>query len=138
MATSQATVQSGDVVRLDYEGFTVWLNCTKRGAVKFRYNAQRDQGNFKRHQQFYFDPNVPKRCQQTSTKPYKHSGQSYDRGHLVPANHFDYSKKAIKQSNYMTNILPQAANMNRGAWLLTEEIVEWGNARNDHAIRHHP
>jgi endonuclease G len=24
----------------------------------------------------------------------------------------------------MTNILPQAANMNRGAWLLTEEIVE--------------
>ena len=24
----------------------------------------------------------------------------------------------------MTNILPQAANMNRGAWLLTEEITE--------------
>lgn len=24
----------------------------------------------------------------------------------------------------MTNILPQAANMNRGAWLLTEEIIE--------------
>jgi endonuclease G len=24
----------------------------------------------------------------------------------------------------MTNILPQAANMNRGAWLQTEEIVE--------------
>ncbi|HIG39559.1 MAG TPA: hypothetical protein EYQ14_03340, partial [Gammaproteobacteria bacterium] len=42
-------------------------------------------------------------------------GQRYDRGHLVPANHLDYSKKAIKQSNYMTNILPQAANMNRGA-----------------------
>jgi DNA/RNA endonuclease G (NUC1) len=24
----------------------------------------------------------------------------------------------------MTNILPQAANMNRGTWLLTEEIIE--------------
>jgi DNA/RNA endonuclease G (NUC1) len=46
----------------------------------------------------------------------------------------------------MTNILPQATNMNRGAWLLTEEITEcyrdidelliiggvlWGNNPND-------
>jgi len=42
----------------------------------------------------------------------------------VPANHLDYSATAIRQSNTMTNILPQAANMNRGAWLLTEEIIE--------------
>jgi endonuclease G len=47
-----------------------------------------------------------------------------DRGHLVPANHLDYSANAIKATNNMTNILPQAANMNRGAWLQTEEIVE--------------
>jgi len=39
---------SAEVMRLDYEGFTVWLDCDKRGAVKFRYNAQRDQGEFKR------------------------------------------------------------------------------------------
>ena len=31
---------------------------------------------------------------------------------------------AIRQSNYMTNVLPQASNMNRGAWLQTEEITE--------------
>jgi DNA/RNA endonuclease G (NUC1) len=104
---SQATVQTGDVRRIDYEGFTVWLDCSKRGAVKFRYNAQRDQGNFKRHERFYYDPDVPKRCQQTSTKSYKHPSQRYDRGHIVPANHLDYSMIAIKQSNYMTNILPQ-------------------------------
>ena len=42
----------------------------------------------------------------------------------MPANHLDYSKTAIKQTNYMTNILPQAAKMNRGAWLQTEEITE--------------
>ena len=36
----------------------------------------------------------------------------------------DSSTVSIKESNYMTNILPQAASMNRGAWLLTEEIVE--------------
>jgi len=34
---------------------------------------------------------------------------------LNEANHLDYSKIAIRQSNFMTNILPQAANMNRGA-----------------------
>ena len=53
----------------------------------------------------------------------------------------------------MTNILPQAANMNRGAWLLTEEIIEcyrdidellviggviWGNDKdNNYFIKSH-
>ena len=49
---------------------------------------------------------------------------NYDRGHLVPANHLDTSDEAIKATNTMTNILPQAANMNRGAWLQSEEIIE--------------
>jgi len=114
-----------DLIELNYEGFTVWLDCSKRGAVKFRYNAQRDTGNFKRSSKFYLDPNVPKECQQYSGKSYKAAnGSKYDRGHLVPANHLDYSKTAIKASNTMINILPQAANMNRGAWLMSEEVVE--------------
>ncbi len=112
---------SGKLLRLNYEGFTVWLDCEKRGAMKFQYNAQRDTGNEARASNFKFDPNVPAECQQTSTKGY---GQGYDRGHQVPANHLDYSLVAIKQSNYVTNILPQTAQMNRGAWLLTEEIIE--------------
>jgi endonuclease G len=136
------------LLKLDYEGFTLWLDCGKRGAVKFRYNAQRDSGNFKRSSRFYLDPNVPSECQQTSTKGY---GNGYDRGHLVPANHLDYSASAIKASNTMTNILPQASNMNRGAWELTEEIIEcyrdidellviggviWGNNPNDDYFIH--
>jgi len=112
------------LTRLDYEDFTVWLDCARRGAVKFQYNAQRDRGNFKRHSSFFLDPKVPKNCQQKKSSTYKAKGQKYDRGHLVPANHLDYSKSAIKATNTMTNILPQAANMNRGAWLLTEEIIE--------------
>jgi endonuclease G len=115
-----------DVLRLDYEGFTVWLDCSRRGAIKFRYNAQRDQGNEKRYSRFHLDPSVPEHCQQTSAASYKTKPPAprYDRGHLVPANHLDASKVSIRQSNYMTNILPQVASMNRGAWLLTEEIVE--------------
>ncbi|MGZ8212919.1 MAG: DNA/RNA non-specific endonuclease [Methylosarcina sp.] len=109
------------MLKLDYEGFTVWLDCAKRGAVKFQYNAQHDAGAEPRAKNFKLDQNVPKECQQTSTKGY---GNGYDRGHQVPANHLDASPIAIRQSNFVTNILPQASNMNRGAWLLTEKIIE--------------
>lgn len=114
-------VREGKLLRLNYQGFTVWLDCGRRGAVKWRYNAQRDTGKQPRDDSFRLDPSVPKECQQTSAQSY---GEGYDRGHQVPANHLDHSAVAIKQSNYMTNILPQVAAMNRGAWRLTEDIVE--------------
>ena len=115
-------VKAENILKLDYEGFTIWVDCDLRGAVMFRYNAQHDAGTEKRKKIFYLDPNVPAECQQTSTASYQLK-KGYDRGHLVPANHLDFSAGAIKQSN-MTNILPQASNMNRGAYLRTEEIVE--------------
>ena len=107
--------------QIEYEGFTLWIDCAKYGATKFSYVAKPDTGYLPRSNKFTFDPNLPTDCQQTNHKGY---GHDYDRGHLVPANHLDHSKKAVWQSNFMTNILPQAANMNRGAWLLTEEITE--------------
>jgi endonuclease G len=113
--------RSGSILKLNYPGFTVWLDCTQRGAVKFQYVAQRDNGNSKHYDKFFIDQNAPEACQQFSDKPY---GHDYDRGHQVPANHLDASEAAIKSTNTMTNILPQTKNMNRGAWLQTEEIVE--------------
>lgn len=149
-AQPASNTTTGKILELPYEGFTVWVDCEKRGAIKFRYNAQRDTGNAKRLNSFYLDPNVPSECQQTSTKPY---GKSYDRGHLVPANHLDNSDSAIKATNTMTNILPQTMQMNRGAWLQTEEIIEcyrdtnelliiggvvWGNnSSDDYFIQSH-
>ena len=139
-----------DVIQLQYEGFTIWLDCEKRGAVKFQYNAQHDNGSFPRVESFTLDSNVPVQCQQFKAQMY---GKNYDRGHLVPTNHLDYSATAIKDSNKMTNILPQAANMNRGAWLQTEEIIEcyrdidellviggviWGNnSSDDYFVKSH-
>ncbi|BBL57528.1 DNA/RNA non-specific endonuclease [Methylomonas koyamae] len=120
-ATPAHNLPSGDILKLDYDGFTVWLDCKERAAIKFRYNAQRDSGNLKRYDKFELDPNVSASCQQFTSKAY---GNGYDRGHQVPANHLDASANAIHQSNDMTNILPQTSQMNRGAWLLTEEIIE--------------
>lgn len=110
-----------EVIKVDYDGFSVWLDCKQHGAIKFQYNAQHDTGNFPRAKKFSLDPKVPANCQQITANAY---GHHYDRGHLVPANHLDASSSAIKATNNMTNILPQAANMNRGAWLVTEEITE--------------
>lgn len=120
-----------------YTGFSVWLDCTRRGAYRFEYYAFKDCGNFARSSGFRRDPDFPDPppgtpniiaqhyCQQKNGAAYpKHDGVSFDRGHLVPANHLDGNKLAIKQSNFMTNIMPQAANMNRGAWLQSEEIIE--------------
>ena len=120
-AFGEVSPAHSEIIQLDYDGFTVWLDCEKRGPVKFRFNAQRDTGNLSRHDTFMLDPNVPSRCQQKSAKAY---GRGFDRGHQVNANVLDGSSLGIMQSNYMTNILPQASQMNRGAWLRTEEIVE--------------
>ena len=153
LALAYLSPAAAEVLRLDYEGFTVWLDCERRGAVKFRYNAQRDQGDLERSSAFRLDPNVPGRCQQTSTGPYQHSNPEYHRGHLVPANHLDHSKTAMRQSNFITNILPQTQTLNLGAWKRTEIITEcyrdfdellviggviWGNnAKDDHFVQSH-
>jgi len=129
--------QPKDSIEAKYTGFTVYVDCCAtcwhRGTYRFEYFAHADCGNFPRHGGFKRDPDytrAPKRCQQTNGKSYpKHKNSkgvkvASDRGHMVPANHLDSNKQAIAESNYMTNIMPQAANMNRGAWLQTEELVE--------------
>ncbi|MFN5746385.1 MAG: DNA/RNA non-specific endonuclease [Methylococcaceae bacterium] len=113
--------RDGAVLKLEYEGYTLWLDCERRAAVRFAYRAVKDSGRLSRHHSSRLDPAVPAECQQTSTRPYP---AGYDRGHQVPANHLDHSATAIRQSNYMTNILPQTPELNRGAWQLSEMIVE--------------
>ncbi len=123
---SLAATVNAEIRQFEYTGFTVWVDCERKGAVMFDYVLQMDIGNHTRSSSFYLDPNA-EGCQQLSTDSYKNpngDGRTYDRGHLVPANHMDHSKESILQTNFMTNILPQAANMNRGAWLQTEVIAD--------------
>lgn len=121
LATHAYAVTPAQVLQLDYEGYTVWVDCLKRGAVKFEYTLTQDIADFPRPSSFYIDKSAPRECQQLSTGSY---GLGYDRGHLVAANHMDFSATAIKQSNIMLNVLPQTAAMNRGAWEKTEQIAD--------------
>jgi endonuclease G, mitochondrial len=136
--------------RVDYQGFTVWLDCKEHAAFMFRYNAGHDMGDYPREDNFRLDPSVSYECQPSSTNTFSTKtipgAPPYHRGHLVAANHLDYSEQAIRESFFMTNILPMTQAVNLGAWGSTEKITEcyrdksellvlggavWGNKRKD-------
>ena len=55
---------------------------------------------------------------------YSHSG--YTRGHLAPAGDMAFSKDAMRESFYMSNMSPQLKEFNGGIWRELEESVrEW-------------
>lgn len=114
-----------ETLRVDYDGFTLWLDCESRSAIRFEYVVGPDTGNEKRRKYKYrLDPSLGD-CQQLSTKSYwKETDQTYQRGHLVPFNHMDYSPESAFDANQMANILPQHKTLNTGAWKKTEEITE--------------
>ena len=128
-STQELRAPGGEAfLEINYEGFTVWIDCERRSAVTFHYVADVDTGNEPRHSSYDIDPNVDRDCQTFSTDTFQsvlpEGAPSYDVGHQAPANHFDGSAEAIRETNFWTNLLPQTASMNRGAWLETEFIIE--------------
>lgn len=117
-----------EVLKLDYRGFTIWLDCEHRGAINFYQKLGRDTGDYSRDSVFHFDKAVKPECQQKSTRTY---GRDYDLGHQVSANSMDSDAESIHETNFITNILPQTKELNRGAWLQTEEIAQCYRAMND-------
>ncbi|ACH64760.1 DNA/RNA non-specific endonuclease [Aliivibrio fischeri] len=125
-STFSICVYADPIYQISYKGFDIWLDCTTKSAIQWKFVAGKDMANYERYNRFFRDPNLPNKCQQTSVSTYK-TGKGkikYHRGHLVPANVMDNSDLSIKQSNIMTNVLPQVAQMNTGAWLRTEQYVE--------------
>ena len=58
---------------------------------------------------------------QASTQDYEYSG--YDRGHLNPHNSFCDSDDAVRSTFTYTNVAPQVATFNRGAWRTVEATL---------------
>ena len=145
-----------DLTQLDYTGFTLWMDCTRRGPVLAYYSIGPDTGNIDKNISPRIDENA-KDCQQTSAQTYTAPERildRYDRGHLVPANHLDDNEEAYEESYLMTNILPQERHFNQhGAWRETERLIEcwredgpvnvwigvvWGSdSENDHFVDSH-
>ena len=62
----------------------------------------------------------------TSMKPDSslvYDGFGYDRGHLAPSADFRWSQKALSESYLYSNMSPQVADFNRGAWGDLEDAI---------------
>jgi len=52
-----------------------------------------------------------------------YKGSGYDRGHLAPARDMTWSRTAMSESFYMSNMSPQIPGFNRGIWKQLESQV---------------
>ena len=90
--------------------------------VAWELTKKETKGKEGRTNKFLPDPDV--RGAKAYTGDYTKSG--YDRGHMAPAADMKWSKQAMKESFYMSNICPQNPNLNRGDWNdLEEKSRQW-------------
>lgn len=113
------------VIRQDYGGYQLTYDCTTRTALQYSYTLGVDNGTAARPSSFRLDPTLPAGCeQQYSARTYNPVYAGYDLGHLVSSNHMDHDAEYILRANYMTNIVPQLADLNRGIWVKAENVAE--------------
>ena len=95
--------------------------------VAYELTAEEVAGVEPRGNHFVPDPEI---WQSPSTEEYANSG--YDRGHMAPAADMKWSKQAMTESFYTSNICPQNKNLNKGDWKDLEEHVRSMASKYDH------
>ncbi len=61
-----------------------------------------------------------------------YQGSGFDRGHMAPSADFNWSKIAVSESFYYSNMVPQNPGLNRGTWRKLEmKIREWAIDNNE-------
>lgn len=108
---------------VNYEGFTLSFNSNMHvpNWVVWELTGEEVAGTFPRKDNFRGDDNV-----KGSAEKWDYSYSGYDRGHMAPAADMKWSKKAMDESFYMTNMCPQAKSLNTGAWKrLEEKCRQW-------------
>ena len=111
---------------VNYLGYTASFNPRLHipNWVAWELTGEETKGKTPRYDKFAQDPNV-EGC--AETYDYLYSG--YDRGHMAPAADMKWSDDAMVQSFYLTNICPQARELNTGAWrTLEEKCRQWAQA----------
>ena len=99
---------------LDYTGMTISFNPETHQPNWVSWEllgSEAEATDFGRESAFTTDYDVDG-C--ATTDDYRHSG--FDRGHMAPAGDMKWSGDAMRESFIMTNICPQAGDLNRGAW----------------------
>jgi endonuclease G len=78
--------------------------------------------NAPRKDEFREDPEVPAQHRQTLAD---YTGMGFDRGHVAPAADMVFDAKAMSESFFLTNMMPQVPGNNRGIWKYLEENVRY-------------
>jgi endonuclease G len=77
-------------------------------------------GTAQRKDDFRPDPEVPA---QYAAQLSDYAGQPYDRGHMAPAGNATNDANAMSQTFFLTNMVPQVPNNNRGVWKQIETLA---------------
>jgi endonuclease G, mitochondrial len=109
---------------INHTGFSLSFNNKYKQANWVAYELKKDElnGLFKRKNNFKKDPKLSG----ITASPNDYKGTKYDRGHLAPAADMAWSRLAMDESFYMSNISPQFYSFNRGAWKkLEKQVRDW-------------
>lgn len=101
------------------EGYAGEFNPRSRTMMWVAENLKRtdlDQKTAYRQNDFRPDPRLT-----SSPLLTDYAGSGYDRGHLAPAEDFRENAKKMSQSFYLSNMIPQNPQNNRGLWAKLEQ-----------------
>lgn len=106
---------------IEHIGYIVSYNSSTKNPnwVGYELTAEETAGVVGREADFTCDHLV--KGAQAIDYDYKNSG--WDRGHMAPAADMKWSKQAMEESFYLTNVSPQNQKLNRGVWKKLEELT---------------
>jgi len=85
-------------------------------------------GPAKRKDDFRPDPLVTPACS-AALSDYATVGRTHDRGHMAPAGNNNINAEIMSESFFLSNMVPQVANNNRGIWKQLETYErQWATA----------
>ena len=86
--------------------------------VAYELTLSEVNGSVPRSNDFAPDPEIT-----DPVMEYEYKGSGYDRGHMAPAADMKWSRQAMSESFYMSNMCPQNHNLNDKDWKYLEEHV---------------
>jgi endonuclease G len=119
-ATPTYAAKAGDQ-EICHKNYAVIHSCAAKApvAVFEHLTPAAIQGGFKRKDDFRPDPLVTPACSATLAD-YSTVGKTHDRGHMAPAGNNTQSAEIMSESFFLSNMVAQVANNNRGIWKQAE------------------
>jgi endonuclease G, mitochondrial len=127
--TPQYRAQPGDQ-EICHTNYAVIHRCSVKApvAVFEHLTPAAMTGPAKRKDNFRPDPAVVPQCS-AALADYATVGSTHDRGHMAPAGNNTQNDAIMSESFFLSNMVPQVANNNRGIWKQLETFErQWATA----------